>query len=139
MSARNRISRRDMAELASELFGLGLSVGAVDAICQRASQALAGPHEQLTAEVLGSAAVNVDETGWRTAGEGRALWTATTPAAAILLVAEDRHRDRLEELIGADYAGIVCSDRWRAYDHLDPDCRQARWQHLKRDFRRHAE
>lgn len=138
MSARNRVSRRDMAELAGDLFGLGLSVGASDAICQRASAALRSPHERLVASVLASPALNVDETGWRTAGEGRALWTATTPQAAIFRVAEDRHRDRLEELIG-NYDGIVCSDRWWAYDHLDSECRQACWEHLKRDFRRHSE
>jgi len=40
MTARNRVSRRDMSELAADLFGLGLSIGAVDAICQRASQIL---------------------------------------------------------------------------------------------------
>jgi transposase len=39
LSARNRISRRGMAELARDLFGLELSVGTVDAICQRASAA----------------------------------------------------------------------------------------------------
>jgi transposase len=139
MSARNRISRRDMSELASDLFGLELSVGAVDAICQRASAALCEPHELLLAAVLSSPTLNVDETGWRTAGEGRALWTATTPEAAVFRVADDRHRDRLEELIGTEYEGIVCSDRWWAYDHLDPDCRQACWEHLKRDFTRHAE
>lgn len=138
MSARNRISRRDMAELAGDLFGLEISVGAVDAICQRTSAALEGPHERLAASVLDSPVLNVDETGWRTAGEGRTLWTATTPKAAIFRLAEDRHRDRLEELIG-DYGGIVCSDRWWAYDHLDPECRQACWQHLWRDFTRHAE
>ena len=42
-------------------------------------------------------------------------------------------------MIGSDYSGIVCSDRWWAYDHLDPDSRQACWEHLKRDFRRHSE
>lgn len=139
MTARNRVSRRDMSELARELFGLGLSVGAVDQICQRAAVALAGPHELLTASVLSSSAVNLDETGWRTAGEGRTLWTATTPDAAIFRIAEDRHRDRLTELIGEDFPGIVCSDRWWAYDHLDPECRQACWSHLQRDFRRHSE
>ncbi len=139
MTARNRVSRRDMSELARDLFGLQLSVGSVDAICQRASQALACPHEALVAAVLGSPALNVDETGWHTAGEQRTLWTATTEGAAVFRVAEDRHRDRLDELIGPGYEGIVCSDRWWAYDQLDPECRQACWQHLKRDFRRHAE
>ena len=139
LSARNRVSRRDMAELAGELFGLELSVGVVDAICQRASDALAWPHERLTASVLASPALNVDETGWRTAGEGRALWTVTAPDAAVFRVAENRHRDRLTELIGSDHAGIVCSDRWWAYEHLDPELRQACWERLKRDFTRHAE
>ncbi len=139
MTARNRISRRDMSELARELFSIELSVGTVDAICQRASAALAGPHEALVASVLAAPAVNLDETGWATAGAGRTLWTATIPAAAIFRIAADRHRDRLEELIGQDFAGIVCSDRWWAYDHLDPCCRQACWSHLQRDFRRHAE
>ena len=32
-----------MTELARELFGIGLSVGSVDKVCQRASLVLAGP------------------------------------------------------------------------------------------------
>jgi len=139
MTARNRVSRRDMSELAGELFAIGLSVGTVDAICQRAAAALQEPHERLVASVLESAAVNIDETGWFRAGEGRTLWTAATPSAAIFRIAQDRHRERLEELLGEDFAGIVCSDRWWAYDHLDPERRQACWEHLKRDFRRHVE
>jgi len=138
LTARNRVSRRDMSELARELFGIGLSTGTVDAICQRTSAALAGPHEALVASVLAAPALNADETGWRTAGEQRTLWTACIERAAIFRVAADRHRDRLDELIG-DYPGIVCSDRWWAYDRLDPECRQACWQHLKRDFKHHAE
>ena len=73
LTARHRISRRGIAELARDLFGVTLSTGAVDAICQRASDALAGPHCQLQDWVLDQDAVHVDETGWRTGGESRAL------------------------------------------------------------------
>ncbi len=66
LTARHRISRRGICELASDLFGVTLSTGAVDAICQRASDALAGPHCQLQDWVLDQDAVHVDETGWRT-------------------------------------------------------------------------
>ncbi len=125
LSVRNRISRRDLSELARELFSIGLSVGTVDAICQRASLALSQPHQLLVGSLLAAPALNLDETGWATAGEGRTLWTATTPEAAIFRIAADRHRERLQELIGKDYAGICCSDRWWAYDHLDPESRQA--------------
>jgi hypothetical protein len=139
LTARNRISRRDMSELARELFGVSLSVGAVDAICQRGSTALAEPHQALVSWVLAAPAVNVDETGWTTAGVDRTMWTATTPGAAVFRIAADRHRDRLNELLGPDFGGIYCSDRWWAYAHIDPENRQACWSHLQRDFRRHAE
>jgi transposase len=139
LTARNRVSRRDLSELARELFGIQISVGSVEAICQRAATALLEPQEALVASVLEAPAVNLDETGWATAGEARTIWTATTPHAAVFRIAADRHRDRLNDLIGEDFAGICCSDRWWAYDHLDPLCRQVCWSHLQRDFRRHAE
>jgi transposase len=139
MTARNRVSRRDMSELAGELFGIALAVGTVDAICQRAAAALAEPYERLVASVLESGAVNIDETGRFRAGQGRTMWTAATPTAAVFRIAEDRHRERLEQLLGRQFEGIVCSDRWWADDHLDPERRQVCREHLKRDFRRHAE
>ncbi len=139
LTARNRISRRDLSELASELFGVKISTGAIDEICRRASGLLAEPHQQLVAGVLASGAINVDETGWFLAGENRSMWTAATGQAAIFRIVADRHRDRLIELLGPAYAGIVTSDRWWAYDHLDPEHRQACWSHLQRDFRFHSE
>ena len=138
LTARNRVSRRDMSELSGELFGGHMSSGAVDAICQRAAVALSEPHQRLVEQVLASHALNVDETGWFTAHEQRTLWTATTPEAAIFRIAADRHRDRLEELIGKDFKGIVGSDRWWAYELIDPESRQACWCHLNRDFTYHA-
>lgn len=139
LTARNRISRRDMSELLWELFGVRVSVGAIDQICQRTSGLLAGPHERLCSQVLGSGAINVDETGWYLAGENRSMWTAATDRATIFRIVEDRHRDRLIELLGSDFSGIVTSDRWWAYDLLDPEQRQACWSHLQRDFRFHSE
>jgi transposase len=111
LTARNRISRRDMSELLRELFAVRVSVGAIDRICQRTSGLLAGPHERLGSQVLDCGAVNVDETGWFLAGENRTMWTAATAQAAVFRIVCDRHRDRLVELLGADFQGIVTSDR----------------------------
>jgi transposase len=130
LTARHRVSRRGICELARDLFGVTLSTGSVDAICQRASDALAGPHQS---------AVHVDETGWRTRGEGRALWTATTQGAAFFQIAEHCNREQFTALVGSAYPGIVVSDRWNGYSHLDPDQRQVCWSHIQRDFRRHAD
>ena len=139
LTARHRISRRGIRELASDLFGVAVCTGAVDAICQRASDALAGPHCHLQDWVLDQGAVHVDETGWRTRGEGRALWTATTLEASFLQIAEHCNREQFNALIGTGYAGIVVSDRWNGYEHLDPNQRQVCWSHIQRDFRRHSE
>ncbi len=138
LTARNRISRRGIAELAGEMFGACLSTGSVDAICQQASTALADGHEALRGWILTQHAVHVDETGWRTAGDSRALWGMCTPDASIFQVAEHCNREQFDQLI-AGYSGIVVSDRWPGYQHLDPVRRQVCWSHLKRDFRRHSE
>src|ERR1019366_9722631 len=89
--------------------------------------------------VLDQGAVHVDETGWQTSGEGRALSTATTPAAAFFQIAEHCNREQFDALIGTSYPGIVVSDRWNGYSHLDPHQRQVCWSQLRRDFRRHAD
>jgi len=138
LTAAYRVSRRGIVELARDLFGVTLSTGAADAICRRASEALAGPHCQLQDFVLDQAAVHVDETGWRTRGEGCALWAASTPDAVFLQIAERCNREVFDALVGA-YAGIVVSDRWNGFSHLDPHQRQVCWSHLQRDFRRHAD
>ena len=83
----------------------------MDAICQHASDALAGPYDRLRDWVLDQAALHVDETGWRTAGNSRALWTATTARASLFQIAEHCNREQFDELIGA-FSGIIVSDRW---------------------------
>jgi transposase len=138
LSVRNRVSRRDVVELAEELFSARISTGTVDAILARAGEALTLPHEDLLARVRGARALNVDETGWRTAGERRALWGAFTERHAFFRIASDRHEDHAKSLL-AHTGAIVTSDRWWAYAHLPLARRQLCWAHLKRDFTAHAE
>ena len=138
LSVRNRVSRRDLVELAEELFSARISTGAVEAILARASEALGVPHEDLLERVRAARALNVDETGWRTAGERRALWGAFTERHAFFQVAPDRHEKHAKGLL-AHTGAIVTSDRWWAYAHLPLARRQLCWSHLKRDFAAHAE
>ena len=139
LTARHRISRRGICELARDLFGVTLSTGAVDAICQRASDALAGPHLQLQDWVLDQGVVHVDETGWRTGGEGRALWTATTPGAAFFQIAEHCNREQFDALIGTRIRGSWSRTAGTATAISTPTRRQVCWSHIQRDFRRHAD
>src|SRR6266511_2836554 len=139
LAVRNRVSRRDTTELARELFGVELSTGTVDAIIQRAGDALAGPYTELEQRIKTAAAVNIDETGWKTSGGSRTLWGALTSRTAVFRIAAGRHAFEARALLGERFAGIVCSDRWRGYDYLDPTQRQLCWAHLLRDFTAHSE
>ena len=139
LAVRNRVSRRDATELLAELFGARLSAGSVEAILQRVAQALEEPYEDLLADVRASPALNIDETGWRLRGGRRTLWGALTGRAAVFRIAEGRHRREAQALLGEEFAGVACSDRWSAYDYLDPEQRQLCWAHLVRDLTAHSE
>ena len=139
LAVRNRVSRRDTVELAEELFGAKLATGTVDAILTRTGEALAGPYEDLLAQVRSAPALNVDETGWKLRGKKRTLWGAVIPTAAVFRIAPDRHEREVAALLGENFEGIVGSDRWWAYRGFDPDKRQVCWSHLIRDLTAHSE
>jgi transposase len=138
LSVRNRISRRDVVELCEQLFGARISCGTVDAILCRVADALVDPCEDLLDRLRASRALHMDETGWRTAGQRRALWGIFDRRHAYLYVAMDRHEDHAKTLLGETTA-VVTSDRWWAYSHLPLHRRQLCWAHLARDFKAHAE
>ena len=139
LSVRNRLSRRQLVELADELFGCRLATGTVDAILARTAVALDAAYDGLLEDVRAAPAVNIDETGWRLKGKRCTLWGAFTVRAALLRIAPDRHERELLALLGEEFAGISCSDRWWAYNALQPERRQVCWSHLLRDFTAHAE
>jgi transposase len=138
LSVRNRVSRHDVVECCEQLFGARICSGTVDAILARVADALKEPDADLLERVRAAKALNMDETGWRTAGQRRALWGAFTDRHATVRVRADRHEDHARELL-ADTAAIVTSDRWWAYAHLPLKRRQICWAHLRRDFKAHAE
>jgi len=138
LSVRNRVSRRDVVECCEQLFGARISTGTVDAILERVADVLVQPDADLLERVRSAKALNIDETGWRTAGERRALWGAFSDRHAVLRVRADRHADHAQALL-ADTSAIVTSDRWWAYTHLALKRRQICWAHLRRDFKAHAE
>jgi transposase len=138
LSVRNRVSRRDVVECCEQLFGARISSGTVDAILARVADALEEPDADLLARVRASKTLNMDETGWRTAGARRALWGAFTDRHGVLRVRASRHEDHAKDLLGSTTA-IVTSDRWWAYTHLPLKRRQVCWAHLRRDFKAHAD
>jgi transposase len=79
--------------------------------------------------------VHADETSW-SEGSGRAwLWVAVTGTMALVFIRARRGAAVARELLGAAFAGILCTDRWSAYEWVDVARRQLCWAHLLRQFR----
>ncbi len=139
LTVRNRLSRRQLVELMEELFGCPIAIGTIDAILTRTGETLAPVYDELLERTRAAGALNIDETGWYLAGEPRTLWGAFSKQTALLRIAPDRGKTHLHGLVGDAFAGVVGSDRFSAYNSLDPEQRQVCWSHLRRDFTFHAD
>jgi transposase len=139
LTVRNRLSRRQLVELLDELFGCPIAVGTIDAILTRTAETLEPVYDELLEQTRAAAALNIDETGWYLSGEPRTLWGAFSKRTAVLRIAPDRSKQHLHGLIGEGFSGVVASDRFTAYNSLEPERRQVCWSHLRRDFTFHAD
>jgi transposase len=134
LGGRFGMSQRDMAEMMETVFHVDISLGSIPAQEQQVSQALEKSVEAAYEYVQQQPAVNLDETGWHELVKNFWLWVCTTPSVTVFRLANTRGAKGAEHLLGENYTGIVGSDRYSAYNWLDPLQRQACWAHLKRDF-----
>jgi transposase len=134
LGGRFGVSQRDMEEMLETVFQVEIGLGSIPAQEQRVSQALKQPVEAAQKYVQTQTAVNLDETGWHELIKHVWLWVCTTPHVTVFRIFQGRGGSGAEELLGDHYAGTVGSDRYSAYNWLNPLDRQVCWAHLKRDF-----
>jgi transposase len=139
LHGRFRLSMRETAEAFADLSGVPLAPGTVPALCREVGAALKEPYDAVRARVEAEDHANVDETGWKQAGERRWLWVAVTKLGTAFLVARQRSAAALATLLGAAFAGVVRSDRFKAYLSIPLERRQVCWAHLKRGLTAFAE
>jgi transposase len=136
LAGSHHVSKRGLEEIASDVFDVPVALGTVAHLEAQMSAALAGAHAEALHAVRAAPAKNVDETGWKQAGQKRWLWLAATTAVAVFLVHARRSFQALKALLGRDVIGVVTSDRWSVYDKWPLLQRQLCWAHLKRDSRK---
>jgi transposase len=134
LSGRYRLSRREVPQALQDLWQVRLSLGAVVRQEHAQSAALAPVVEEARAAVQQAAVVNMDETGWREERQRAWLWAVVTAELTVFRI--DRHRSGavVERLLGAEFAGVVGSDRWSAYRRFPAEQRALCHAYLKRDF-----
>jgi len=115
-----------------------LALGSVPA-CERAvSAAVAAPVATARAYVQGQAVAGADETGWREGRQRAWLWVAVTAWVTVFRVHARRGTVAARALLGR-FAGVLGSDRWKAYGAWPLRRRQLCWAHLRRHFVAFAE
>ena len=136
LSGRYRLSRREVRQLLRDLWAVRVSLGAVVRQEQAQSAALAPSVEEARAVLPQAPVVNMDETGWRQDKRRAWLWTVVTAELAVFWIDRRRSGAVVDALLGADFAGVVGSDRWSAYSRFPAEQRAICWAHLKRDFQK---
>ena len=133
------VSKRGVEEISATLFQAPVALGTVANLEQEMSAALAPAHQEAVQAVRQAPVKYVDETGWKQAGRKRWLWAAATATVVVFLIDVFRNATALVKLLGPTLSGILCSDRWRAYDHVELLQRQVCWAHLKRNWEKMLE
>ena len=140
-------SHHQVQALLDEAFNIEISTGGINRVRCELSASLADIAQEAGEYVRDAAIVNMDETSFvQGNGDGHNpqktkgwLWVVVTPLVSYFEIFLSRSKAVAQQILAADFGGIVGSDRCGAYVWLANDQRQVCWAHLKRDFTKIAE
>jgi transposase len=129
-----RLSKRQVAQLGSDLLGLTISLGMIAKLERITAAVLERPVAELAEAVKTAEAANIDETGWREARRKAWLWAVVTPMGIVFRIVRSRAGAVAKDLLGDEPKPIVISDRFPGYEWIKLKSRQICWAHLRRDM-----
>jgi transposase len=128
------LSKRTTQQVMDEVFGVPLSVGTLSPLEPATIAAGAAPVEEARTDGPEPAVAHLDETRWCQGGKRAWVWGAVTSLVTVLLGRLSRGGQGARELLGEHFAGILVTDRYRAYHWYPVRGRQLCWAHVLRDF-----
>jgi transposase len=135
-----RLSKRMTRQLFDDVFNLEMSIGTISNAEEIVSAALESPVAEAKVFIQQqTTAVHADETSHKQQGNKMWMWLATTLLVAVFIIRARRCTQAAKELLGEQFAGILISDRYAAYNWIETTCRQFCWAHLKRDMQKISE
>jgi transposase len=129
LTGRMGASQREVHEVLAAVCHTEVSVGSVAALEQAVSTALAAPVAEAASYIQRQPVRNADETGWREQGKRVWLWISATSLVTLFRVLTTRGAAGAKALLGEDFWGVVGTDRYAAYNWLDPRRRHLCWAH----------
>lgn len=136
LGTRYHLTQHKIRDLLAQMLGLDFSVGAISQAHGKLATALAAPLAQARATLASAPVVHMDETRYPREGTngGNWVWGVVQPKLVVFNILPSRARYVVDSLIGRAPQGVVVTDRYAAYGHLDANQRQVCWAHLLRDF-----
>jgi transposase len=129
-----RLPRLVVQRLLEGALQIPISAGSTQKAWEEASAAVVAPYEELQQALAHQPVVNGDETGHRTNGAKRWLWTLGAPTFVFYTITTSRGADVLQRLLGATFAGVLGSDRLSTYLAYAASRRQFCWSHFRRNL-----
>lgn len=128
------LTLRKACAVLKRCFGLELSPGGLAQIAHRTASALGEQEAELQQTARAAAVQHVDETSWWVAGAEKApywLWVFADREQTLYRVEARRNREVVEEMLGADFGGVLVSDCLHAYEQVTPRQHKCYAHHLK--------
>jgi transposase len=129
-----RMPRLVVQRFLEGILQIPISLGSTQHAWEETSAAVTAPYEELQHALADQPVLNGDETGHRTNGAKRWLWTLVAPTFIFYTIATSRGSDVLQRLLGAAFGGVLGSDRLPTYLTYAADRRQLCWSHFRRNL-----
>jgi hypothetical protein len=108
---------RKLPAILREFTGIEVTQSALTQDALKKSEGVVGnAYQELRAGVATAPAVYTDDTGWRIHGQTAHLMTFDTDQATVFQIRPRHRNEEVRELIPADYAGVMVTDRGKSYD-----------------------
>jgi transposase len=126
------LSYGKIVRLFGELLGLQVARSSLCRALARLARRAAPTYEKLKEVMAGSPVVYPDETGWRIGGRSAWLWVFTNQRQTVYQIAPGRGFAEAQEVLGADYSGVIVADGWAPYRRFEAALYQTCLAHLLR-------
>jgi transposase len=108
---------RKLPVILREFTGIEVTQSALTQDALKKSEGVVGnAYQELRAGVATAPAVYTDDTGWRIHGQTAHLMSFDTDQATVFQIRRRHRNEEVRELIPADYAGVMVTDRGKSYD-----------------------
>ncbi len=107
-------SRSTIQNFCASVLGFSISLGAIQKVLDRTSEAIAPHYEEIGAEARRSDVNHADETSWFLKGVLYWLWVLANSRVALFMIHSKRSKEAFKALV-KDWAGILVSDGYGVY------------------------